>query len=61
MADGHAIGVVKLHARSSQFIKVRRLVGLTSVTLENLLPNIISKDEKNVGSLRSLQADRYCN
>ena len=60
MADGHAIGVVKLHARSSQFIKVRRLVGLASVTLEDLLPNIISKDEKDVGSFGGLQAGRCC-
>ena len=33
---------------------MRCLVGLASVTLENLLPNIVSKDEKDVGSLIGL-------
>ena len=56
MADGHAIGVVKLHARSGQFIEVRRLVGLASITLEDLLPNIISKDKEDVGTFGGLQA-----
>jgi hypothetical protein len=52
--------MIKFHPRASQFIKMRRLVGLASVTLENLLPNIVSKDEKDVGSLGGLWAGRYC-
>jgi hypothetical protein len=54
MANRHAIGMIKFHPRASQFIKMRCLVGLASVTLENLLPNIISKNEKDVGSLSGL-------
>jgi hypothetical protein len=50
--------MVKLHAHSGQFIEVRCLVGLASVTLEDLLPNIISKDEKDIGSFGGLQAGR---
>ena len=49
MADGHAIGMVKLHTHSGQFIEVRCLVGLASVTLDNFLPNIISKDKRMLG------------
>ena len=60
MANRHAIGMIKFHPRASQFIKMRCLVGLASVTLENLLPNIVSKDEKDVGSLSGLWAGRYC-
>jgi hypothetical protein len=54
MANGHAIGMVKLHPRPSQLIEVRRLVGLTSVTLEHFLPNIIRKDKENVGAIRRM-------
>ena len=57
MADGHAIGMVKLHTRTSQFIKVRRLIGLASVTLENFLPNIIRKDEKYVRTIGCLNRE----
>jgi hypothetical protein len=57
MADGHAIGMVKLHARTGQFIEMRRLVGLASVTLEDFLPNIISKDEKDVRTIGCLNRE----
>jgi hypothetical protein len=46
--------MIELHPRSGQFIEVRRLVGLASVTFEDLLPNIISKDKEDVGSLGGL-------
>ena len=52
--------MIKFHPRAGQFIKMRCLVGLPSVTLENLLPNIVSKDEKDVGSLSGLWVGRYC-
>jgi hypothetical protein len=39
---------------------VRRLVGLASITLEDLLPNIISKDKEDVGTFGGLQAGRCC-
>ena len=35
-----------------------RLVGLASVTFEDLLPNIISKDEKDVRPIGCLNPDR---
>ena len=36
---------------------MRRLVGLASVTLEDFLPNIISKDEKDVRPIGCLNRE----
>lgn len=51
MADGHAVGVVELHARAGHFIQVRRAVGFPTVTLEHLLPHVVGEDEEDVGLL----------
>ena len=51
MTDRHAIGMMERHARLSEFIQVRRPVGLTSVALQHFLTNIISEDKQDIGFL----------
>lgn len=49
MAHRHAVSVIERHPSPSQFIQVRSLVGLTSIALQHFLPDVIGKDEQNVG------------
>ena len=58
MADGEAVGVLEARALASEAIDARRRVGDAAVRTDDLLPDIVRKDEDDVRRCGDGPADR---
>lgn len=48
VADGHTVGMIKLHACASQLVQMRSVIGLASITLKYLLTDVVGENEQQV-------------